>query len=144
MKTLVGIVPYDLDYVDRVAVVESSLAERFVWQHIKKKLWIVTLNSYSFLQVRQYRSPEGDEIIIDTMTPSKEKLADLVANYDLKQDGSFEKMHIRMRIKNTATGSKLSVKVTGVPKGIAARAPQRILRSELKNTTMEIANAIAE
>ena len=47
-----------------------------------------------------------------------------------------------MIISETELGSELEIKVTAVPRGIAAKAPRRILRSELKSTTKAIANAI--
>ena len=67
------------------------------------------------------------------MTPEPAVVESLSSEYDLKHDTSFSSIHVRIIINATAEGSELEIKVTGIPRGIAARAPTRILRSELSN-----------
>ena len=133
---------YDLPYMNEVKVFENSDSELYVWQHIKKGIWVFSINSFSFLKANQYRSLDGSKIIIDTITPKLAVIESLSSEHDLKHDASFDSIHIRMTINATAEGSELEIKVTAIPRGIAAKAPTRILRSELKGTTKAIANAI--
>ena len=133
---------YDLPYMNEVNVFKNSDSELYVWQHIKKGIWVFSINSFSFLKANQYRSADGSQIIIDTMTPKLALIESLSLEHDLKHDASFDSIHIRMIINKTAEGSELEIKVTAIPRGIAAKAPTRILRSELKGTTEAIARSI--
>lgn len=133
---------YDLPYVNKVAVFENSNSELYLWQHIKKGIWIFSINSFSFLKANQYRSADDQQIIIDTITPTAEVISRLSLEHGLKHDASFENIHIRMIINASQEGSDLEIKVTAIARGVAARAPKRILRSELTATTKAIAAAI--
>ena len=112
---------YKLPYVNDVQVFNSSASELYVWQHIKKGIWVFSINSYSFLKANQYRSQAGDKIIIDTVTPDENMIESLSLEYGLEHDASFESIHVRMIISETELGSELEIKVTAVPRGLQQR-----------------------
>ena len=133
---------YPISYVKDVKVIESSDSSVYLWQHIQKGIWLIKINSYSVLKVTQYKAEDNSKIVIDMKSPEAKVANKIAQDNNLKNDASFEFLHIRAIISKTETGSKIEIKVTAKPQGIAKRAPRRILKGELESTTRSIADAI--
>ena len=133
---------YEVPFIKNVEVFDISAAELIVWQDVVKKLWIFELDSQTFFYARQYRSSDGNMIVLDLETLDDATLEKVEKKTGLKDSLSFKKMKLRCILTSSESGTDLSIRVTGIGRGLTARVPDSFLEAEMNKTAQAISNAV--
>ena len=111
-----------------------SETEKIVWHAVEKKLWLFSFKSSTFLSVKQYRSEDGNEFIVDLTTFDHNIAKDLEKRTGLKFKATFKKLMYRFQLKKVEDRVHSSYLAAGTTGGLSSRVPHNILKKELKNS----------
>jgi hypothetical protein len=118
-----------------------------VWRDVSKEIKLLTskihIRSSSFVEVRLYRSSDGEVIVIDSQSVEASRAQTLANQHQRTNDPAFSVLHARWTLTrldpddNEGQRVHIAGVTGGKAQGMAAMAPKSILRKELTSAMAE-------